>query len=58
MCVENPLVCKQVLRRYFTPASAARAEAALVEVVTGRNAAGQLTPVATGSPGARPVWRT
>ena len=51
----HPPVCEQVLRRYFTPASAARAEAALVQVVTGRNAAGALTPVATGSPGARPL---
>jgi len=47
----------QVLKRYFTPASAAVAEAALVRVVTGRSAErGGLSPVASagpGSPGAR-----
>jgi len=55
----NPFAARrtQVLKRYFTPASAAVAEAALVRVVTGRSAErGGLSPVASagpGSPGAR-----
>lgn len=50
-------VTAQVLKRYFTPASAVVAEAALVRVVTGRNAERALAPIASGdvgSPGAAP----
>ncbi|KAK9845513.1 hypothetical protein WJX81_008391 [Elliptochloris bilobata] len=46
----RPVTISDVLRRYFTPASAAMAEAALVQVVTGRSAECALTPVASGSP--------